>query len=167
MTLNVTMLDDDVVIHIVKKMYKSDWFSEDTMMNWEEIPDSNKTWNRHQFTWMQKDKNKSRLTVLPRQIYICISVIESKAHQEAKECHKHIKQVTDQNTLLTFVQQHQRKIKDLLLQSKMIMDIMSKDKAMQGLPYITTRQSRENHWYKYCKAMTNNTRKNCFSLEVR
>ena len=45
---NVIVSDDDIVIHIINQMYESDWFSKDTMTNWEEIPDNNKTWSRCQ-----------------------------------------------------------------------------------------------------------------------
>ena len=41
---NLTVSDDVIVIHIVDQMYKSDWFSEETMAKWEEINYNNKTW---------------------------------------------------------------------------------------------------------------------------
>ena len=33
--------DDDILIHVVDHMYKSDWFSEEMMMMHEEINDNN------------------------------------------------------------------------------------------------------------------------------
>ena len=33
---NVTMLDDDIIIHVVDQMYESDWFSKKTMTKWKE-----------------------------------------------------------------------------------------------------------------------------------
>ena len=33
--VNIKMLDDDIVIHVVDQMYDSDWFSAETMMAWE------------------------------------------------------------------------------------------------------------------------------------
>ena len=36
------MLDDDIVIHDMDQMYKSDWLSEETMTTWEEIQDNEK-----------------------------------------------------------------------------------------------------------------------------
>ena len=38
------MSDNDIVIHVVDQMYELDSFSEEAMMNWEEIPNNNKTW---------------------------------------------------------------------------------------------------------------------------
>ena len=39
---NVTMLDDDIIIHVVDQMYESDWFSKETMTKWEETNDNTK-----------------------------------------------------------------------------------------------------------------------------
>ena len=33
---NVTMSDDDIVIHVMEHMYDSDWFTEEHMTAWEE-----------------------------------------------------------------------------------------------------------------------------------
>ena len=68
---NVTVSDDDIVIHAIDQMYESDLFLEETMMTWEEIPDNNKSLARCQHflrrlillasnTWMQRVENRSR-----------------------------------------------------------------------------------------------------------
>ena len=42
------MLDNNIVIYKVDQMCNSDWFSEKTMTNWEEILDNHKTWSKCQ-----------------------------------------------------------------------------------------------------------------------
>ena len=78
-------------------MYESDWFLEDTM-NWEEIPDNNKTLNRcQQFfeaayiarkcyidTKGQKQEQANKIAEVDLQMYL--TAIEAKAHQDALEC---------------------------------------------------------------------------------
>ena len=47
--MELTVSDDDIVIHMINQMYESDWFSEEIMMTWEEISDNHKSWARCQF----------------------------------------------------------------------------------------------------------------------
>ena len=42
------MSSNDIVIHVVDQMYDSDWCSEETITNWEEIPENDKTWSKFQ-----------------------------------------------------------------------------------------------------------------------
>ena len=36
--------EDDIIIHVVEQMYKSNWFTEEHMTEWEELDDGTKTW---------------------------------------------------------------------------------------------------------------------------
>ena len=109
----------------------------------------------------QKHEQANKITDDHIQLYLF--AMEAKAHQDAKECTEYIKQVTDQhNSLLTLVQEQQKRIDDLLLQSKTLMEAMAKDKPMQGQPTTAMRQSRgaRNCCCKYCKTMTKHTSNN-------
>ena len=68
---NIKVPDDDIMIHIVDQMYDSDWLSEETMMAWEELQDTDKTWAKCQaffevayiaqkcYTYMKEHSNES------------------------------------------------------------------------------------------------------------
>ena len=73
----------------------------------------------------QKQENINKIAEVDLQRYL--AAMETKTEQYTKEHNKNIEQVTDQNaTLLSLVQEHQKKIEDLILQSKILMEAMTK-----------------------------------------
>ena len=45
---NVKVPNNNIIIHVVDQIYESDWFSEETMMAWEDTQDFQKMWAKHQ-----------------------------------------------------------------------------------------------------------------------
>ena len=42
---NVTISDNNIIIHVVEQMYESNWFTKENMTEWEEKIDRNKSWD--------------------------------------------------------------------------------------------------------------------------
>ena len=82
--------------------------------------------------------------------------MDIKAAWDKKEQDKHTQQVTQQNaTLLTLVQE-QPKIDKLMMQSKSLIDAMTKEKTTTGALGNTTKEraqknEKQKHWCKNCK----------------
>ena len=70
--------------------------------------------------------------------------MDAKAAQEHKEHSKHIQQVMDHNaTLLALIQEQQKKIKELMKQSKNLIEAMTKEKQAPGPTGSTIKLARE------------------------
>ena len=76
--------------------------------------------------------------------------------------------VSSHTTLLKLAQEQQKRIENLLVQSKTLMRSMAKEKSMLGPSDSTMQQTREtwNQWHKHCKVMMKQSSINCFSLEA-
>ena len=76
---------------------------------------------------------------------------------------------SNQNSfLITLVQEQQKKIEDLLLQSKTLMKVMAKENQHRGSqpkPKDKLKGARDL-FYKHCKIMIKHKSKNCFSHEA-
>ena len=77
-----------------------------------------------------------------------------KAKQGKKEENKNIQQVTQKNTiLLTLVQEKQKKIDKLMMKTKILIDVVIKEKITKGALGNTTREraqksKKQKHWHK-------------------
>ena len=113
---NIKMSDNNIVIHIVDQMYKSHWFSEETMTTWEETQDKKKTWPKCQTFFeaayiarkrlnnAKEQPNKSINKTTEADLNMYLTTMDAKSAQEIKEHNEHIQQVMDQNaTLLALV----------------------------------------------------------------
>ena len=88
---NVKVLDDDIMINLVDQMYASDWFSEETMMAWEETQDAQMTWakcqaffeaayiERKQYNKAKGQTNQSLNKVTEHNLQMYLSIIKMKA----------------------------------------------------------------------------------------
>ena len=100
------------------------------MTDWEEILDNKKTWSKcQQFiedayiarkhsmdAKEQKQEDINKIT--EEDLHMYLAAIKVKTEEDTKEHDEHIKQVTEKNAaLLALVQEQQKKIKNLLIQS--------------------------------------------------
>ena len=118
------------MIHVVDQMLESDWFSEETMTTWEEFLDNEKQSKCQQFfenayiakklyTDAKGPKKENVSKIKEADLHIYLAAIDTTTEQETKEHDEHIKQVTEQNAiLLSLVQDEQKKIVYLIMQSK-------------------------------------------------
>ena len=92
-----------------------------------------------------------------------------KAMQETEERDEQIHQVTKQNTkLMALVQDQQKKIEELMKQSKELMNATTKGneepKQSGGAP--RRNKDSEKGWCSDCKEMGTHSSQNCYSLEA-
>ena len=120
----------------------------------EEIPDDDKMWNKcqqffenvyitrkhHMDAEGQKQKNNTKIAEAYLHMYLV--AMEAKMEQDPKEHDEHIKQFTEQNViLLELVQEQQKKIEDILMQSKTLMEAMAKETTALGMSGSTRCQT--------------------------
>ena len=111
------MSDEDIMIHVADQMYECDWFSEETMMTWKDMQDTDKMWAKCQAFFEAtyvgrkcyndaKGQTKKSMNVFTEaDLVMYLEVIEMKTMQENMEWDEHIQQVMEQNaTLMNLVQ---------------------------------------------------------------